>query len=88
MKNINTNEVELVAIDYTSLDLPEKARQLQPIVFMDGTAYCCLLGPDPQTGVFARGNTPVEAIENWVKELPTSLDRTDLDPEVREVISE
>lgn len=88
MRSINTNEIEVVAIDYTIAGIPDIARQLKPVVFIDGSAYSCLLGPDPQSGVFARGNTPLDAVKNWVGRARICLRRNDLDGEVREAIEE
>ena len=88
MRSININEIDLVAMDYTNPGIPDIVRQLQPVVFMDGSAYSCLLGPDPQSGVFARGNTPLNAVMNWVGRARICLRRNDLDEEVREAVAE
>ncbi len=49
------------------------AAALDPTVFKDGNSYCCLLGSDPQSGVFGCGATPEEAIKDWEKNLRTHL---------------
>ncbi len=56
-------------IDYEQPDLPITVQELRPIVFMDGDSYCCLLGPDPQAGVFGCGKTSEQAINDWDEHL-------------------
>jgi hypothetical protein len=46
-------------------DVPETAKALQPVLFVEGDAYCCVLGPDPQEGVFGCGPTPEAALLDW-----------------------
>jgi hypothetical protein len=54
-----------VAIDLDDKDIPESAKTFQPVLFKDGNSFCCVLGPDPQEGVFGCGQTPVEALKDW-----------------------
>jgi hypothetical protein len=56
---------DVVSIDYNSAEVPQNVRVLKPMVYMDGPAYCVLLGPDPATGVFGCGDTLKEALEDW-----------------------
>ncbi len=41
------------------------AEILKPVIFWDGSQYCCLLGPDDVVGLMATGDTPVEALNAW-----------------------
>ena len=38
-----------------------------PKIYKDGTAYCCLSGPNPTEGIFGGGLTEEEALEDWEK---------------------
>ncbi len=58
----------VVKVEYTGA-----AVALQPTVFVEGDSYCCLLGPDPETGVFGCGDTPDEALKDWDKNLRKRL---------------
>lgn len=49
------------------------AAALRPVVFKEGNGYCCLLGPDPQTGVMGCGDTPEAAIADWDARLRVHL---------------
>lgn len=40
----------------------------KPTIQSDGDMWTVLLGDDPQTGVFATGATPAEAMSNWDQE--------------------
>ena len=58
-----------VSVDYTDKLLPLSIRTLKPVLYQDGDSVCCLLGPDPQAGVFGRGESPKEAMTDWDKHL-------------------
>jgi hypothetical protein len=65
----NLSNLPQIEIDYSEEGYPEKARKLKPHVFKDEESYYCLFGPDPQVGIFGRGDTPLEAIEDWESDL-------------------
>jgi hypothetical protein len=46
---------------------------LKPVVFKEGTGYCCILGADPQTGVMGCGDTPEAALADWDSQLKKRL---------------
>ncbi|MCW3109949.1 MAG: hypothetical protein JWQ09_4455 [Segetibacter sp.] len=69
MEQLNVPEEMKVAIDYENEELPETVKTLRPLVFKEGDGFCCLLGPDPQAGVFGCGQTPREALDDWDKHL-------------------
>ena len=58
-----------VSVDYSDKLLPLSIRTLKPVLFQDGDSVCCLLGPDPQSGVFGCGESPKEAMADWDKHL-------------------
>ncbi len=52
-------------MDYESLVLPPLFRQFQPAVFQDGDEFCCILGPDPERGIFGCAATLEQSIKDW-----------------------
>jgi len=42
---------------------------LKPVIFQEGNPFCCLLGTDPQAGVFGCGDSLKEAIADWDQHL-------------------
>lgn len=62
-----------VDIDFSEEVLPKSARTLRPLVWKDGDSFCCVLGPDPSTGVFGSGDTPMLAIVDWDVHLTNRL---------------
>jgi hypothetical protein len=65
MEQMNMDKLDVVSIDYQQADFPESVRKLKPIVYKDGDSFCCLLGPDPQEGVFGCGQTAEKALADW-----------------------
>jgi hypothetical protein len=49
------------------------AKALKPILFKEGNAFCCLLGPNAQDGVFGCGHTPKQALQDWEERLKDHL---------------
>jgi hypothetical protein len=68
---ISTLKKEVVLrIDYNSKDLPQSVRELKPTVYLeDKNTFCCILGEDPEAGIFGCGRTPFEALLNWDQHL-------------------
>ncbi|MBW8683495.1 hypothetical protein [Chitinophaga rhizophila] len=65
MEQMNMAGLELVPMDYENEPLPKEVKELRPAVYLDGDAYCVILGPDPQEGVFGCSCTKEGAIEDW-----------------------
>jgi len=59
----------IIRIDYDADDLPATAKQYKPILFREGSLICCLLGPDPRSGIFGCGPTLSEALKDWDADL-------------------
>ncbi len=67
MKQANLPEdAVVIKVDYTSDGLPEPVRKFRPVVYQDKDVYCCVLGEDATMGIFGTGDTPEEAITDWV----------------------
>ena len=56
-----------------TIPLTGAAKALQPILFKEGKDFCCLLGPNPQEGVFGCGDTPKQALNDWESHLKEHL---------------
>jgi hypothetical protein len=69
MKQFNVPEETKIEIDYADKALPNSVKIFQPLLFREGNSYCCVLGPDPTTGVFGSGDTPIDALKDWDKNL-------------------
>jgi hypothetical protein len=69
MKQMDIPEEDRITIDYENKDLPEAVRTLRPTLFKKDDAFCCLLGPDQQEGVFGCGATREEALLDWESNL-------------------
>ncbi|MBB2147462.1 hypothetical protein [Pedobacter gandavensis] len=52
-----------IEIDYSRYD--QAVQKLKPTVYLDGTTFCCLSGPDRETGIFGSGDTLEGAIQDW-----------------------
>jgi hypothetical protein len=83
MKQMNIDPEQIVEAEYTGA-----AIALKPIVFKDGDSYCCVLGPDPQQGVFGCGDTPAEALAEWETNLQLRLKNANQDDEVVRAVME
>jgi len=77
-----------ISVDYSDDKLPVAVRVLKPVVFQEGNAFCCLLGPDPQAGVFGCGGSPKEAIADWDLHLKERIKDPVQNDEVIEYIKE
>ena len=49
------------------------AEILKPVIFWDGTQYCCLLGPDDTQGLMTTADSPVNVLNAWNDALLTRL---------------
>jgi hypothetical protein len=58
-----------IEIDFQAWPLTSATQKLQPVVFQEGDSFCCLLGPDPQQGIFGCSQTPYEAVTDWEQHL-------------------
>jgi hypothetical protein len=81
MKQMNIDTEQIVQVEYTGA-----AIALKPVVFKDGDSYCCILGPDPQQGIFGCGDTPEEALSEWEAALQARLKNANQDDEVVKLV--
>lgn len=65
MEQMQIDPESRIEIDYQDWTVNAATKALQPVVFKQGDAYFCLLGPDPQVGIFGCGDTAFDAITDW-----------------------
>jgi hypothetical protein len=86
MEQMKIDEQKQVPIDFDAEDLAYEIRELRPVVFEDGGSYCCLLGPDPQAGIFGCGDTPEQALSDWQQHLKERMGKPIGDDQVAQYI--
>ena len=74
MEQMKSDGLEIVSIDYNDAEIPDSVKQTHPLLYQDGDAYCCVLGPDKQSGIFGAGFTLQEALANFDKHFKEVLD--------------
>jgi hypothetical protein len=75
MEQMKIDEAAQLKIDMDSENIPASVKEFRPVVFKEGNAYCCILGPDPQTGVFGCGQSPAEAMQDWDRHLKDLIEK-------------
>lgn len=86
MEQMRIEPDALVEIEYEAKNIPEHVRVLRPVVFREADMYCCILGPDPRTGIFGVGPTPTESLRDWEQRLEERLSATTEDDEIAQEI--
>jgi hypothetical protein len=74
MNQMKIDEAFIVPIDYLHEEIPTTVRAFKPILFREGNAYCCILGPDPLTGILGFGDSKEQALIDWDNCLVEHLD--------------
>ncbi len=69
MEHFDVPDEMKVPLDYSDKLLSPAVRTFKPILFQDGEWFGCVLGPNPQHGIFGFGDTPAEAFNDWEKNL-------------------
>src|ERR1700676_2936867 len=70
---LKMNPEDVVEINYEEPDFPPSFLAFKPIIFKSDHLYCCLLGPNPQEGIFGFGYTVASAISQWNQEFKRRL---------------
>jgi hypothetical protein len=65
MQQMHLNEEDIITIDYEAGDIPASVKEFRPAVFREADRFCCILGPDPEIGVFGSGTSIEEALRDW-----------------------
>lgn len=88
MEQMKDDEHRQVPINYEANEFSMEVRELRPVVFRDGESYCCLLGADPQSGVFRCGDTARQAIEDWEQHLQERMESNPKDDELVQYVKD
>jgi hypothetical protein len=92
MKQFDVNDAMKIPIDVNDTEIPESAKLLKPLLFLEETheprAYCVVLGPDPQAGIFGCGDTPTEALWDWDNHLKEFIENHEAGDEVAEYVDQ
>ena len=88
MKQMNIKEELKVDFNYNGPNVPGTVKALRPLVYQEGGAFHCVLGPDTQTGVYGTGNTAEEATMQWAAILDQRATICELDKETGHFILE
>jgi len=88
MEQMSISPDSRIEIDYLDWPLTAATQKLQPVVFQEGDSFCCLLGPDPQQGIFGCGDTPFEAVTDWEQNLHDRLASAGPGDEVADYVKE
>jgi hypothetical protein len=86
MEQMKPDGLDIVLLDFEDPSLPENVRALRPLVWHDHNAYCALLGPDAESGVFGSGETVDAALEQWSWNLQERMLRPDADDAIAQFI--
>lgn len=88
MKQMNVADEYKIDFDYDAPNVPEMAKVLRPVIYKDGNSFSCLLGPNPEEGVFGSGHTAEEAVTMWAAVLTEHISNCKLDKQVTEYVRE
>jgi hypothetical protein len=82
MEQMKVDEEMIVPVDFDAGERSKEVRELRPVVFREEGSFCCLLGPDPQAGIFGCGDTAEDAISDWEQHLKERMEKPIGDDEV------
>ena len=83
---MKTEGKQVIPIDLDAPGAPASLREYRPTLYQEGSTYCCFLGPDAETGVFGRGNTPAEAFADFDRRLKKLKDNPVTGDEVSDFV--
>jgi hypothetical protein len=87
MTQMQVDERNIISFNYSDIYLPESVRALKPTLFKVGDLFCCLLGPNPKSGIFGCGNTMRAAVYSWNLHFQEQLKHPTIDEEVMHYIN-
>jgi hypothetical protein len=88
MEQMNVEEHKKILIDYDDSSLSKFVRQFRPMIYRDGDQFCCILGPNPESGVFACSDTLESALSEWTEELKKRASTPGSNDEVKQYIND
>lgn len=69
MKQLDVAEEAKYLVDFEDKNLSKAVRVFQPLVYMAGETFCVMLGPDAESGVFGKGISLEDALQEWETQL-------------------
>jgi hypothetical protein len=76
MEQMQPGGLQVVPVDYNNDDsLPLSVKNTHPLIYLDGDTFCCVLGPDPVSGIFGRGDSLKDALDDFDKHFQELLQR-------------
>jgi len=82
MEQMNISPKKEIILDFEDWPITPAAQKLKPCVFLDGSYYTCLLGPDREKGILGKGTSPFDAVLDWENQLYNRLATAGKDDEV------
>lgn len=67
MEQMTMPQDAVIDYNYEAEGVAEPVKEFRPLIFKDGNAYCVVLGPDPQAGVFGCGASVDDALHDWTQ---------------------
>ena len=65
MIQMKVDPVNVIPINYNDPFIPDSLQRFNPTLYKQGDFFCCILGPNPQQGIFGCGHSPDAAINAW-----------------------
>lgn len=88
MEQMIIDQSAIVDIDFTAADVERTLKTLQPVVFREGEQFCCHLGPDMESGILGKGDSPEAAIEDWKSALKQRVQTADEEDELANFVKD
>ncbi len=82
MIQMKVDPVNIIPINYNDPFIPDSLQRFNPTLYKQGDFFCCILGPNPQRGIFGCGHSPDAAINAWNAHFLEQLTRPTADNEV------
>lgn len=74
MEQLNIPPELQIPINYQAAEVSGMVKNLRPVLFRKGELYCCLLGPDIESGITGQGRNPQKAISDWERKVTDRIE--------------
>lgn len=74
MEQMKSDGLNIVPIDYDNNETPDSVKKTHPLLYVEGSAYNCILGPSPRAGIFGQGQSAQEALTDFDKHFQNLLE--------------
>ncbi len=86
MIQMKVDPVNVIPINYNDPFIPDSLQRFNPTLYKQGDFFCCILGPNPQQGIFGCGHSPDAAINAWNVHFLEQLSHPTADNEVMQYV--